>query len=958
MMQYRQFSLRLLIAGFLIGLAGYAPVHAQEARLLRIPGHSQTRTAVAPRRLVKSLNVPAPAGTSGTASTVIFQEDFEGTSGFPPTGWVIVNADSGGTTGAWFQGTTSVFTADNGSGYAAANYQGANDFLIDQWLISPPIASIGSSDTLMFWQRSPDNSIYADSVEVRISTTDSLTTSFTTRLDYFQTSTSGWAQNKYPLKNFVTAGKTIRVAFRYLLYDAGSSGASSDYVGIDLVQIVRPQLTHDLTVASIDYPYTGTKQILAQSFQPQVTVKNVGSSSESSIPVRLQIIPPSGSTVIEDQTVTLISPGASAQVTFGTYVPAVTGQYSVKAMTILSTDQNTRNDTTTAIFMGSVLLSGTITVGAGGGAATLKNAVDSLNNNIISGDIELSLINTAYSEPPITIGPLDYSSVTRQVIIRPAAGISSTVTVTSTPAAAYGIAIRGTSDVMLDGLTGAPNTRNLTIVASGSYGETAVLVEGTGASNADSTTIRNVVLRTAADSLSSAAAYSGCLFSGYSSSYRNIGNRIANCDIGKFGATGIGAQWEEGLVIEKNSIHDWVQRGGSNDIAGILLADGCISPVVRGNSIVNIVSVVNHSAVTGIENGAGGGSGARVYNNFIAGIRSSGAGTSVNYSRGILASSTFNSGDGYFDNSIYLSGTDTSTSASSRSSGIEIAGGSDIACTGNIVENLMTINGAAAGNRAYGIYLSTLPGVFSSDYNDLYAPGIQGAVGYNSGNYATLPAWSLSFSVHLDTHSVSGDPFFVAPAAGNLHVRTDSLSPIAGRSTPVPEITTDIDGDTRNMSAPDIGADEFITGSVARTLDIPAGWALVSIPVIEADQHTASVFPSAVSAAFKYESHYIADTLLKAGKGYWLKFDAAQTLLWGGEPLKTDTITCTVGWNLVGTLTDSLAAAAVVQLPAGIVASQYYSYSNNAYTASGWLVPGRGYWVKLGQAGKLILSNP
>lgn len=108
-----------------------------------------------------------------TNSTIIFQEDFKGNTGFPPNGWKIVDNDGGGITDAWFQGKTAVFTAYNGTGYAAANYQGANDFLIDQCLITPFLTGIDSTDTICFWYCSPDFPTLVDSIEVRILTYES-----------------------------------------------------------------------------------------------------------------------------------------------------------------------------------------------------------------------------------------------------------------------------------------------------------------------------------------------------------------------------------------------------------------------------------------------------------------------------------------------------------------------------------------------------------------------------------------------------------------------------------------------------------------------------------------------------------------------------------------------------------------------------------------------------------------
>ncbi|WP_337873514.1 choice-of-anchor J domain-containing protein, partial [Ignavibacterium sp.] len=178
----------------------------------------------------------------------IFLERFEGS--FPPAGWDTVNVDDGGTVPTWFVGNPLVFPALEGNGYAASNYQGANGFYIDQWLITPNTGGFvegTSTDSLIFWMRSPQGSIWPDSVQILVSTTGNTIGDFTTVLDSIEADTSGnWIRYSYALPN--SANRYI--AFRYLHYDGGPSGNSSNYVGIDLVEIQRftSSSTFQLTV--------------------------------------------------------------------------------------------------------------------------------------------------------------------------------------------------------------------------------------------------------------------------------------------------------------------------------------------------------------------------------------------------------------------------------------------------------------------------------------------------------------------------------------------------------------------------------------------------------------------------------------------------------------------------------------------------------------------------------------
>ena len=58
-----------------------------------------------------------------------------------------------------------------------------------------------------------------------------------------------------------------------------------------------------------------------------------------------------------------------------------------------------------------------------------------------------------------------------------------------------------------------------------------------------------------------------------------------------------------------------------------------------------------------------------------------------------------------------------------------------------------------------------------------------------------------------DANSVYGDPMFVSPV--DLHIQTSVVSPVSDAGTPIAGITTDIDNDIRNLTTPDIGADEY-----------------------------------------------------------------------------------------------------------------------------------------------------
>jgi hypothetical protein len=131
-------------------------------------------------------------------------------------------------------------------------------------------------------------------------------------------------------------------------------------------------------------------------------------------------------------------------------------------------------------------------------------------------------------------------------------------------------------------------------------------------------------------------------------------------------------------------------------------------------------------------------------------------------------------------------------------------------------------------------------------------------------------------------------------------------------------------------------------------------WSLLSVPVKPATERLDSLFPAAM-AAFRYQNGYVAAESLRHGAGYWIRFEAPDTTLLSGDALAADTIMLRRGWNLVGSITTPLDTARTLTLPPGIRTSSFFGFDTQ-YVEAPTLEPGRGYWVRASQAGKLVLS--
>ncbi|TLY29297.1 MAG: T9SS type A sorting domain-containing protein [Ignavibacteria bacterium] len=69
-----------------------------------------------------------------------------------------------------------------------------------------------------------------------------------------------------------------------------------------------------------------------------------------------------------------------------------------------------------------------------------------------------------------------------------------------------------------------------------------------------------------------------------------------------------------------------------------------------------------------------------------------------------------------------------------------------------------------------------------------------------------------------------------------------------------------------------------------------------------------------------------------------------------------DTINVSAGWNMIGSISDSILVSQIASIPGGLVTSQFFGYSGT-YVVSSTVVPGSAYWVKVNQDGKLLLQT-
>ena len=149
---------------------------------------------------------------------------------------------------------------------------------------------------------------------------------------------------------------------------------------------------------------------------------------------------------------------------------------------------------------------------------------------------------------------------------------------------------------------------------------------------------------------------------------------------------------------------------------------------------------------------------------------------------------------------------------------------------------------------------------------------------------------------------------------------------------------------------------KFSDGSIAMHCDVANNWNIISVPLGVPDYRLSELYPTAASPAFSYATAYTREDTLRKGAGYWVKFVGAQTVTVTGKVFGPDTIDVAEGWNMIGCTSTPVPVSGIVSIPPGITTSNFFGYTG-AYKTTTVLQPGFGYWVKVQQAGQLVLAS-
>jgi hypothetical protein len=246
-------------------------------------------------------------------------------------------------------------------------------------------------------------------------------------------------------------------------------------------------------------------------------------------------------------------------------------------------------------------------------------------------------------------------------------------------------------------------------------------------------------------------AYYGVYWEGNSSSGPEKGNLFDHNIMDSVNYYGFQIEYQEGLIFTNNKIN--MPEGHY----GLFL------------SAIN----VSATSVTSL-----------IANNFISVAKNSSSGNNAGiYSGGLNRTNIVN-------NNINMYGSAGTTYAA-------YIGGMTGAKNLNLYNNnFINTNKSTNDYALYGANFST------EDYNNLKSAS-KSLVYYNGTVYSKLSTWKASSTVFAK-HDSSVNPVYINNS--DLHISNPSLN---GTGKALSYITTDIDGEARNSSTPDIGADEF-----------------------------------------------------------------------------------------------------------------------------------------------------
>jgi hypothetical protein len=500
----------------------------------------------------------------------------------------------------------------------------------------------------------------------------------------------------------------------------------------------------------------------------------------------------------------------------------------------------------------------TVTIGAAGTYPSLTGAgglFATLNASGLAGNTVANIIDASVTETgvnalnQVAYGCTGFFTLT----IKPSATSTLTGAVTGGQAM---IRLNGADNVIIDGSNSGGTDRSLTITNTATVaGTSAIALISLGANaGATANTIRNCNLSTGSSAANTyGISVGGTLPGSTGADNDNVtiqNNNITAANIGIYakGTTSVSAGGMNALTVSSNTITlnatatltkaiqvggglsalitlntiD-VQTSGTTAPVGISLEADLVSSTITRNNITRVLaSATGGYGGRGITVGTGlASSNLVIANNMVSGVNGSnwssfGNSSSMGIGIGMIGESstltTTTGGVNLYYNSVSMAGSMGVSGTARLTTALFIgSGASSLDIRNNIFVNNML--GTNINQFNYGVYSEGTNAAFTTiNYNDYFVSNSfnppSANVGYIGGsNRLTFANWQSASA--QDANSVNADPSFTS--ASDLHLVNNlaNFNNLDGKATPIGGVPNDFDGDLRNGTTPDLGADEY-----------------------------------------------------------------------------------------------------------------------------------------------------